>query len=97
MSNINVLIGNRICKVLHIAFPAYTWETNHDRDMLIQTWVPKESTGLRGHMPYPLNDFFTYYKEWIRNPVEAAKPLYCIDSCQDFMEALRQDFLVNGW
>lgn len=97
MSNYNVLIGNRICRVLNKELPAYTWELNPSKDELKGSFNALDGTGFRGHMIISLNCFLTHYKSWIRNPLFAAEQGNWVSSYATEMEILRQDFLVNGW
>jgi hypothetical protein len=97
MSNFNVLLCRRITKVLNRDEGPFKWETDNRKDILIGAWLAHEDTDTWGNMELPLNYFLTQYKSWIRDPVEATKPLHCVSSCQEYMEILRHDFLVNGW
>ena len=97
MSNFNVLLCRRITKVLNKDHAHFIWTADNHMDILIGAWLAQEDTDTWGHIHLPLNYFLTQYKSWIRDPVEATKPLHCVSSCQEYMEILRQDFLVYGW
>lgn len=97
MSNYNVLIGNRICRVLNSELKTYTWEVVHHKDVLTGSWLAQESTGFMAHIELPLNYFLTTYKSWIRNPLNASTHIEWNPNYKTEMEILRRDFLLNGW
>ena len=97
MSNYNVLIGNRICRVLNEAFPQYSFTWNAGKDILKCSFYSTTMTGGCGYKTLTLNYFLTHYKSWIRNPLFAAEQADWVSSYAKEMEILRQDFLANGW
>lgn len=97
MSNINVLLGNRICRVLNEAYPQYSYTWNASKDILKCSFYATTQAGGSGYKTLTLNYFLTNYKSWIRNPCVAAEQAVWVSSYATEMEILRQDFLVNGW